>query len=74
MNKAKRSSTSRPFSDDISLVGVHALASGRYSNSGEYSSYCIALFFQTSSNTIFQSVKGAIPANLIKQSLSARSI
>jgi len=45
MNKAKRSSTSsHSFSDDISLVGVQALANGRYSMSEEYSSYCIVLF------------------------------
>jgi len=45
MNKAKRSSaSSHSFSDYISLVGVHALAHGRYSKSEKYSSYCIVLF------------------------------
>lgn len=34
----------------------------------------LLFLFQTSSNTILQSVKSAIPANLIKQSLSARRI
>jgi hypothetical protein len=45
MHKAKHNSAnSHSFSDDISLVGVHALANGRYSKSEEYISYCIDLF------------------------------